>query len=176
MKIIAPLAVVALLFATQVSAQTAASSSFKPAPPPPSMSDPGVKATPEPAAQSAAAQPVSTPVSTPAEMSPTRMPGKPIPLPRQPGDKGPAQALPDVKVRQQGDSTVEEYRQAGRLYMVVVTPKKGVPQTYMVDDDGRLRGSDGQAPVRPVMYKVFEWGKSPPAPDRQAAPAGDSGN
>ena len=75
-------------------------------------------------------------------------------------------------MRQEGDRTVQEYRQSGRLYMVVVTPKNGVPQTYMVDDQGKLRGENGQPPVRPVMYKVMEWGKSPPAEAQDKADGG----
>ena len=112
--------------------------------------------------------------AVPAEIQPTHLPGKPIPLPRQPGDHRPSEALPDVQVRQEGDQSIQEYRQSGRLYMVVVTPKHGVPQTYMVDAQGRLRDQAGQPPVRPVMYKVMEWGKSP-APQDDRSDSSDAG-
>ncbi len=64
------------------------------------------------------------------------------------------------KVRQEGDNSIQEYSRNGRVYMVVVTPKNGITQTYMVDPQGRLVDEHGQKPVGPVMYKVLEWGKS----------------
>ncbi len=42
---------------------------------------------------------------------------------------------PQVKITQQPDTTVEEYRVGGRLYMIKVTPKFGPPY-YLVDDRG----------------------------------------
>lgn len=66
-------------------------------------------------------------------------------------------------MHQQGDNTVEEFKQNGRVYMVVVRPKHGVPQTYMVDPQGRFHAQNGAPPVQPVMYKILEWGKSKPA-------------
>lgn len=66
-------------------------------------------------------------------------------------------------MRKEGDNTIQEYRRNGQLYMVVVTPKGGLPHTYTVDPQGRLVDEHGQKPTRPVMYKVLEWGKSPPA-------------
>jgi hypothetical protein len=60
--------------------------------------------------------------------------------------------------------------------MVVITPKSGIAQTYMVDPQGRLVDEHGQKPVGPVMYKVLEWGKArPPAESGDATP-GDSGH
>lgn len=163
MKARIPLAAVALLMVSQVHAQTTPAKPAQPGLPPPGLNDPGVDPTKAPAP--AASVPESQ--ATPAEMSPTRLPGKPIPLPRQPGDKGPPDTVPDVQVRQEQDRTVEEYRRNGQLYMVVVTPKKGVPQTYMVDPQGKLRGDNGKPPVDPVMYKVMEWGKAPRPADAQ---------
>ena len=55
---------------------------------------------------------------------------------------------PEVQVRQKGDNTVQEYSRNGRVYMVVVTPKNGMQQTYMVDPEGRLVDEHGQKPVR----------------------------
>ncbi len=94
-------------------------------------------------------------------------------------DDGSAQAgrdksLPEIKVRQEGDNSIQEYSRNGRVYMVVVTPKSGIEQTYMVDPQGRLVDEHGQKPVGPVMYKVLEWGKAkPPAGDSSGAPSDD---
>jgi hypothetical protein len=33
----------------------------------------------------------------------------------------------------------------------------------MVDPQGRLQPQNGAPPVKPVMYKILEWGKSKPA-------------
>lgn len=139
---------------------------FNPAPPPPGLNDPGVKAVAPAPAHSAPA-----PAETPAEITPSTYPSKPIPMPRMPGDAStpnagqpPAsQAPPDVSVHQQGENTVEEFSQNGRVYMVVVRPKHGIPQTYMVDPQGRFHAQNGAPPVQPVMYKILEWGKSKPA-------------
>lgn len=163
-----PLAAAALLLFAQAHAQTAPVKPSQPGLPPPAMNAPGVTPSPEPATTALPAQDQPTP----AEMTPTRLPGKPIPLPRQPGDRGPTQAIPEVQVRKDGDRTIQEYRQSGRLYMVVVTPKNGIPQTYMVDPQGRLRGTNGEPPVRPVMYKIMEWGKAAPP----AKTSGDDGS
>lgn len=40
-----------------------------------------------------------------------------------------------VTITKQAEQTVEEYRVAGRLFMIKVTPKGGVPY-YLVDDRG----------------------------------------
>jgi len=42
---------------------------------------------------------------------------------------------PDITIRQQGEKTVEEYRVNGQLYMVKISPSKGVTY-YLVDTDG----------------------------------------
>lgn len=65
----------------------------------------------------------------------------------------------DVSTRSTADGdTVEEYRIAGQLKMVKVTPRRG-PVYYLVDsnDDGRLDSSRGEGPVAPVMYTLFKW-------------------
>ncbi len=61
--------------------------------------------------------------------------------------------------------------------MVVVTPKNGIEQTYMVDPQGRLVDEHGQKPVGPVMYKVLEWGKAkPPAEESSGTTPSDNGH
>ena len=42
---------------------------------------------------------------------------------------------PQVTIIQKADQTIEEYRMSGKLYMIKVTPKHGVPY-YLVDDRG----------------------------------------
>jgi len=42
---------------------------------------------------------------------------------------------PQVTITKQGEQTIEEFRANGKLYMIKITPKHGVPY-YMVDDRG----------------------------------------
>jgi hypothetical protein len=154
-----------LLAASSAHAQTSASSAphFAPAPPPPGMNDPGVN----PAKAPAAASTSSKPVSSPAELEPSRMPGKPIPMPKVAGVPAPRDAKgetpPDVSVRQQGDNTIQEYKQNGQVYMVVVTPKHGPQQIYRVDPNGKMYDPISRTRVKPVEYKIMQWGNSKPA-------------
>ncbi len=130
-------------------------------PPPPGMNDPGVHATAPPASSVAppatASQPDLRPLTLPAMKSGDSRMGRPSPE-------------PTVEIRQQGENTVQEYSRNGRVYMVVVTPKHGLQQTYMVDPQGRLVDEHGQRRATPTLYKVLEWGKSkPPAAESDAA-------
>lgn len=83
---------------------------------------------------------------------------------------------PEVRVHQQGTDNVQEYSRNGQVYMVVITSKAGVVQTYMADAQGRMVDEHGQKPVRPVMYKVLEWGKSEPATAQSVAQPADGGH
>ena len=167
MKYAASLLALTALVALPVCAQSTSQQApkFAPVPPPPGMHDPGVQAVAPPAKPAAA----STSGSTPAEVTATPLPGKPIPLPAQPGDKGASHTAPggspadDVTVHTEGDAVYQEYRRNGRIYMVVVTQKNGLSYTYMVDSNGVMRATEGAPPVRPVMYKILEWGGSKPA-------------
>lgn len=70
--------------------------------------------------------------------------------------------------------TVEEYRRGGRVYMVRVTPKHGVTQTYMYNSpDGNLMHDPKLGPVSPVYYDIYKWGKphKPASDDSGAQPA-----
>ena len=128
--------------AAPVFAQSA--QSLPPAPPPPGMNDPGVKASQPPkpeAPQSAAKAPAA-----------------------KPGAK--AEEAPQITECSKDDSTIQEYRRSGALYQVVVKPKVGPEQVYLVDPKGnysQVSQSGPREPVKPVMYKVLEWGKSRPA-------------
>lgn len=120
--------------------------------PPPALHDPGVSAS-APAAGS-----VDSPMSPPAVALPSM----------HDGGTARDEAAPEVTIRQRGDDQVQEYWRAGQLYMVVVTPKNGVPYSYMLDPQGRWVDEHGQKPMRPVMYKILEWGKSRPATARSS--------
>ena len=51
---------------------------------------------------------------------------------------------PQVTISKQSGQTVEEYRANGKLYMIKITPKHGVPY-YLVDDrgDGKFARQEG---------------------------------
>lgn len=147
-------------FAAPLCAQTAVPPppKFAPLPPPPGLNDPGPQAVAPPSTPAPAAS------STPATVTATPLPGKPIPLPATPGQ--PAETVPDespaadVSVHTEGDAVYQEYKRGGRVYMVVVTMKSGLSYTYTVDNQGVMHATDGAPPVRPVMYKVLQWGGS----------------
>lgn len=158
MKALASLFIVAAVVAAPAFAQSASMPpKFAPLPPPPGMNDPGVQAVAPPSATPAPAT-----SSTPATVSATPLPGKPIPLPATPGQK--AESVPDdapaadVSVHTEGDAVYQEYKRGGRVYMVVVTMKSGLSYTYTVDDQGVMHATNGAPPVRPVMYKLLQWG------------------
>jgi hypothetical protein len=168
MRNAALLAVASVVFASSllVSTAFAQSSPSTSVPPPPGMNDPGVRAVAPPA------KPAKTPASRQLDLKPQALPAM-----RDDGTahSGRDKSLPEIKVRKEGDNTIQEYSRSGRVYMVVVTPKNGIEQTYMVDPEGRLVDEHGKKPVGPVMYKVLEWGKSKPAAEESTAPAPDDG-
>jgi hypothetical protein len=81
-----------------------------------------------------------------------------VPIPPKIQDE---QLEPTVTIREEEERTIEEYRFNGRVYMVKVTPKGGIPYYYVdADGDGQLEVDvDKQAlnPVQPVYWKVKEW-------------------
>ena len=93
-----------------------------------------------------------------ASLAQAQAPDVPIPpkAPPPPGDEG----VPQVTIRstENGDR-VEEYRQNGKVFMVKVTPKNGVPYALYDDDkDGRLDGSDAEKnDISPVYFTLYEW-------------------
>ncbi|MFC5436299.1 DUF2782 domain-containing protein [Rhodanobacter umsongensis] len=167
MRNAALLAVASVVFASSLSFSAAFAQSAPSAnvPPPPGINDPGVQAA-KPATAKA------TPASGPLDLKPQALPAMQDDRAARPRrDK----SLPLIKVRQEGDNSIQEYSRNGRVYMVVVTPKNGIEQTYMVDPQGRLVDEHGKKPVGPVMYKVLEWGKSKPPAEESTAPAQDDG-
>ena len=158
MKPVALLVVLGVAVASNAMAQSA--NQFPPAPPPPGMNDPGVKAVAPPPAPTPA--PANKATQNSADTSATLSQSSTSSA--QPRDAR-GEAPPSVTVRTEGDQTVQEYRRSGQLYMVVVTPKGGIPQTYLVDQKGAWTNQAGE-PVKPVMYKVMEWGNSKSAADQ----------
>ncbi|WP_426687856.1 DUF2782 domain-containing protein [Rhodanobacter ginsengiterrae] len=181
MKTAALLAAASILFtssllATNVLAQSAPSTNV---PPPPGINDPGVQAVSPPATKAAKpaaskhAAHAASATEKPLDLKPQALPAMHddgvAPRPRD-------QITPEVRVRQEGDNNIQEYRRNGRVYMVVITPKSGIAQTYMVDPQGRLVDEHGQKPVGPVMYKVLEWGKARPPAESSAPTTEDAGH
>lgn len=69
---------------------------------------------------------------------------------------------PTVEISRDADNNVvEEYSLDGRVYMVKITPKVGLPYYYLDDDgDGQLELTERDRaanPVKPVYWKVKEW-------------------
>jgi hypothetical protein len=85
---------------------------------------------------------------------------KDVPIPEKKPPPVGKEGTPTVTIRTTEDGdVVEEYRTAGKVTMVHVTPKVGGPY-YLYDDDknGRLDRSDAEkGDVKPVYYKVYEW-------------------
>lgn len=79
------------------------------------------------------------------------------PLMVQAADDAPS-ADPDVTIRQDGDNTIQEYRQNGFLYAIKITPKHGKPY-FLVRADGtddNFIRSDQPDMLIPA-WKIFEW-------------------
>ncbi len=66
---------------------------------------------------------------------------------------------PQITIRKRGHEEIEEYRINGQLYMVKITPSKGLPY-YLMDSDG-----DGSLETRRnslddpevVKWRLFTW-------------------
>jgi hypothetical protein len=62
-------------------------------------------------------------------------PARAEPPPPPPMSADDAADEPQVTIIKETEQTVEEYRMHGKLYMIKITPKHGVPY-YLVDDKG----------------------------------------
>lgn len=156
-------AALALALALPAAAQTPKDPQFK-ALPPPALNDPGVKpGEPDRSGQKPIERPVPYDQAQETQSSPATSDaeGRTVSAANLPSLDGRGDAPPDVAVHQEGDNRVEEYRTGGRVFMVRIVPKNGVPQTYMVGDDGQLHRDSKDGPVSPVQYKVYEWGNAP---------------
>ena len=78
------------------------------------------------------------------------------PMPVQSGEN----MEPDITIVRRGDKAVQEYRRAGKLYMIKVVPDIGPPY-YFIDNngDGRLdvRSNELDQSGRFNLWKLFEW-------------------
>lgn len=90
------------------------------------------------------------------------------PAARQPDANGQTSDVA-VSTNANGD-VVEEYSRNGVVYMVRVTPRHGVTQTYMYNSpDGSLLHNPKLGPVSPVYYTIYQWG-GPRKPAGSSAP------
>jgi len=63
-----------------------------------------------------------------------------------------------VTERKEGNDTVREYREKGKLRMVRIVPQNGPTQTYYDrNGDGRLDKDPMEGPVAPVYFTIYEW-------------------
>jgi len=66
---------------------------------------------------------------------------------------------PQVTITKQTEQTVEEFRVAGKLYMIKITPKVGAPY-YLLDDqgDGKFSRHEGlDSGVRPPRWVILHF-------------------
>src|SRR5262245_33594741 len=65
---------------------------------------------------------------------------------------------PEVTITTRGDTTYEEHRINGRVYMVKVTPKHGKPY-YLIDDEGagQFRRSDLEPKIAIPRWVIKSW-------------------
>lgn len=148
-----PLAVLGLSFAT--AAEKAPPKAD--VPPPPGINDPGVTTTP------AQAQP-----ATGAAATSDADPLAPLPKPdtrlvrdrvdRDPDAMNRRMANSEHVTRQQGEDTVDEYRQDGHVWMIRIQPRNGPVETFMdTTGNGRLTRDPQQGPIAPVYFSLYEW-------------------
>lgn len=145
MKALVGLFACALWFgAPAVQAQQVLAASSAPPPPgsalpPPGINDPGSK-------------PQSVPLPS------TGIRPSVAPAARQKDGNGDSTNV-SVRTNADGD-TIEEYRRNGSVYMVRITPRNGVTQTYRVNDNpnGNLMHDPKKGPVSPVYYDLYKWG------------------
>jgi len=127
------------------------------APPPPGINDPGV--TTPAATQDPAATPTQTADQDP--LAPLPKPDSRLVRDRasRDADANTARmASSEVTRRQQGDDTVEEYRDKGHVWMIKIAQPNGPTQTFVDrDGSGRLLSDPNQGPVKPVYYTLYEW-------------------
>ncbi|WP_395679551.1 DUF2782 domain-containing protein [Dokdonella sp.] len=129
-------------------------------PPPPGINDPGVAGNaPTPAAAQEA--PAAAPAANDDPLAPLPKPDARLVRDKASRDKAAGDdriASSEVVKRKQGDDTVEEYRQNGRVWMIKIVPIHGPIQTFVTNDgSGRLVRDPKEGPVSPVYYSLYEW-------------------
>jgi hypothetical protein len=82
------------------------------------------------------------------------------PAPGSTQDDGGSPDDPRVTVREFGETTIEEYRVGGELYMIKIVPRKGVPY-YLVDSDGdgsfERRANDREPRLLIPSWVLLRW-------------------
>jgi len=82
------------------------------------------------------------------------------PLPPPPAfDASEAPGEPEVTITREVEQTVEEFRANGKLYMIKITPKHGVPY-YLIDDrgDGKfVRQESLDSGLRVPRWVIFKF-------------------
>lgn len=66
---------------------------------------------------------------------------------------------PEIRIRSEGDTTYEEYRREGRVYMIRVKPRIGPPY-YLIDNtgEGRFLRHDGPLPNNaPAQWRIYQF-------------------
>lgn len=67
---------------------------------------------------------------------------------------------PEVTIIRREDAVIEEYRIGGQLYMIKVTPRRGIPY-YLVDTDGDGRLDQRRSELAEDMmipsWTLFRW-------------------
>jgi hypothetical protein len=84
-----------------------------------------------------------------------------LPLPSPGADDEDASLEPQVTITRRGEDQIEEYRINGRLYMIKVTPRIGLPY-YLMDNrgDGTFSAHDTgglDQRIRPPMWVIREF-------------------
>ena len=97
------------------------------------------------------------PAAEPADPAPAAREEAPIPEKVHASPEGDQLSAVNIRTEGNGDK-VEEYRQNGVLYMVKVTPERGVPY-YLMDTDGngKFNREDVVDHVAPVYWTIYEW-------------------
>lgn len=97
------------------------------------------------------------PPAEPAATEPAAREEAPIPDKVHASAEGDQPPAVTIRTEDNGDK-VEEYRQNGVLYMVKVTPERGVPY-YLMDTDGngKFNRDDVVEHVSPVYWTIYEW-------------------
>lgn len=101
---------------------------------------------------------IALPVAAQAQSKPNLQP-VPEPPPPPPGMEPDPALEPQVTILRRGTDTVEEYRVAGKLYMIKVTPAGGKP-FYLIDErgDGKFsRQESFDTGTRPPMWVIHQF-------------------
>lgn len=101
---------------------------------------------------------IALPVAAQTQSKPNLQP-VPEPPPPPPGMEPDPALEPQVTILRRGTDTVEEYRVAGKLYMIKVTPAGGKPY-YLIDErgDGKFsRQESFDTGIRPPMWVIHQF-------------------